>query len=463
MNDLDLLEKVHRSSDDINFPQVWKEATFVFDSNVLLDLYRLPNSATDDLINLFKSSIIHSKSWIPKNTILEFYNNRMSAISDQKNKFSKVDSLIDKAISGIDDSLNELQVEIKKLMLEKRHSTIKPRKFLTDKNFESSKRFLIKFKSELEKLNKLQPDVHDKDEIMVQVKSIFKDRIGAGLSTKEISEIYKDGEIRFAKKIPPGYKDDDKKDDYIFRDFSYSKKYGDLILWKEIIEKCKSDKLKFVLLVTGDVKEDWWEKRRGKTIGPRKELLNEIYANCPDLEVFHMYDTSTFLRYAKDQLKANVKSSTIKEAKDLIEVQSKPQDNFLVKQLKDIQALIPCTYMLGKSVKRIKHFNLKEDLTRQALIETASLAGIASLDRYVGVQAKPKSAEVSLQFRYRLISKTRSIYEENGISRNDLESAFIESVDSIELILEPYRIKAEFILNESYGYLMINIPSDLIN
>ncbi|NJC28449.1 PIN-like domain-containing protein [Neolewinella antarctica] len=96
MNDLELLNKIYRSADNIDFSTVWGEALFVFDSNVLLDLYRLPNSATEDLINLFKNENIQARCWIPKNTILEFYNNRISAISDQKNKFSKVESLIDK-------------------------------------------------------------------------------------------------------------------------------------------------------------------------------------------------------------------------------------------------------------------------------------------------------------------------------------------------------------------------------
>ncbi len=72
------------------------------------------------------------------------------------------------------------------------------------------------------------------------------------------------------------------------------------------------------MLVTGDVKEDWWEEKRGRKIGPRKELLNEIYTTCENLEIFHMYNTSTFLKYAKQEIDEHIKDSSIEDARKLI-------------------------------------------------------------------------------------------------------------------------------------------------
>ena len=52
---LESLLKTHKDSEELDFDIIWKEATFVFDSNVLLDLYRLPKSASDDLLKVFKA------------------------------------------------------------------------------------------------------------------------------------------------------------------------------------------------------------------------------------------------------------------------------------------------------------------------------------------------------------------------------------------------------------------------
>ena len=43
------------------------------------------------------------------------------------------------------------------------------------------------------------------------------------------------------------------------------KKYGDLILWYQIIDKAKESK-KPIILISGDVKEDWWLEKNGKRI-----------------------------------------------------------------------------------------------------------------------------------------------------------------------------------------------------
>ncbi|MFT6908616.1 MAG: hypothetical protein ACJAS1_005319 [Oleiphilaceae bacterium] len=169
-------------------------------------------------------------------------------------------------------------------------------------------------------MEKEQSDVNDIDKIKDVVFELFDGKIGESFDNKELKEITIDGIKRYDNNIPPGYKDKKKPGSYFFEDKEYVRKFGDLILWKEIIQKAKKDKLKYVVLVTGDVKEDWWFEKRGKKLGPRKELLNEIYSEAKDLECFHMYDTSNFLQYAKNELGLNIQESSIIETKDLIEL-----------------------------------------------------------------------------------------------------------------------------------------------
>ena len=44
--------KSHNDITEEDFTKLWEKGLFVFDTNVLLDLYRLPESAKKDLLNI---------------------------------------------------------------------------------------------------------------------------------------------------------------------------------------------------------------------------------------------------------------------------------------------------------------------------------------------------------------------------------------------------------------------------
>jgi hypothetical protein len=66
--------------------------------------------------------------------------------------------------------------------------------------------------------------------------------------------------------------------------------------------------------VTDDQKEDWWLLVKGKTIGSRPELIEEIRREA-GVEKFHMYTTESFLRYSKQHLDVKVEDDAIDEVK----------------------------------------------------------------------------------------------------------------------------------------------------
>lgn len=84
--------------------------------------------------------------------------------------------------------------------------------------------------------------------------------------------------------LPPGYMDSKKDKDKIGDKYSYGglvyhRKFGDLTFWKQIIEEAKSRKIKHLIFITDDDKEDWWliaDYMGEKQIGPRPELIEEI-------------------------------------------------------------------------------------------------------------------------------------------------------------------------------------------
>ncbi|MGN2466970.1 PIN-like domain-containing protein [Pseudomonas fragariae (ex Marin et al. 2024)] len=350
---MDLLLRTHGENESINFDEVWAEGLFVFDANVLLDIYRLPESARNDMIKVLSHKNFKGRIWIAQQVLIEFLYNRLEVISDQKVKYSAVRKLLDVCRDDYFEVFNKLQGELAKLKVKRRHSSIDPDEFITEENISGGISFIDRFVDKLNELEVKQSDVHTDDKIKPIILDLFKGKVGAGFDEETLVEIYKEGEKRYKNSIPPGFKDNGKDGAYVVGDREYIRKYGDLLLWKEIIEKAKSEDLKHVVLVTGDLKEDWWLKKSGKVLGPRKELLNEIYFNAPALKTFYLYETSNFLVRAGEVLKINVKESTINEARYLsrlerASVQSIMPGEYGYFQLKPIIQMCGETGLLGR-------------------------------------------------------------------------------------------------------------------
>lgn len=359
---MEKLYKIHRNSNQIDFQKIWKEGIFIFDSNVLLDLYRLPESAKNDLLSVFRNENFNNRIWIGFQVIMEFLNNRLTVIGEQKNMFPKIKILTEKLITEIDDLSTTYKTEIEKLKLTQRHSLINPEEYITTDNLKKTTEVYIAFLKHLEDLENKQNDVNDTDEIKELIINIFNNKIGESFDKDNLELIYKEGTKRYESKIPPGFMDIKKEGSYFFEDKEYIRKFGDLILWKEIIKLSNDKKLKYVVLVTGYIKEDWWEEKRGKKIGARKELLNEIYTQCTELDVFHLYNTSTFLKFAKEEIDKTIKDSSITETLELINNNSK-----IIGSIEDISITkkdyLTQLYIINERIKR--SHNILEDLNNQ--------------------------------------------------------------------------------------------------
>ncbi len=404
------LIKIHREVDNGDFEKLWKEGVFIFDSNVLLDLYRLPESASRDLLKVLKSKEFTDRIWIGFQVLVEFLNNRHEAISDQKNKFGIVRNHLTECSSRYFELFSALSSELSQLKLKQRHSLIDPDKFITPSNIQAGIKFIEDFIEHLDSLEKKQSDVNDRDVLQDLVLELFKGKVGTGFTKPELEEFYKLGEDRYKNSIPPGYKDKAKTGSYLVDDREFIRKFGDLILWHEVIRKAKTEKLKYVVLITGDVKEDWWYEKRGKKLGPRRELLNEIYFKAPDLEFFHMYDTSNFLMRARDALNVKVQESSINEAKFLIEESRKNRvisdsDSFFSVQdlLLSANESLPGLHLkLTSACMRIPAISFSEKALRQSILDIFSYMQLRHSAESVTVGARISNNNIVMRFQCKI-------------------------------------------------------------
>lgn len=304
----------HPTDDELD--ELWKNGVFFFDANVLLNLYRYPKNARDDLLKVLRQ--ISSRLWLPHQAALEYQQNRLSVIAEQLKKYDDVRKVLT-------DALNNLSADLASLQLKKRHSTINP-----DELLEKVKAIFNDFTKNLSVMEKEQPDVYSEDELRTRIDSLFKDRIGQPCKTQEELDIlYEDGKIRYEAKIPPGYADSDKskvkeggQSFYIYNNLIIKREYGDFLVWSQIIEEAKNRSLKHVIFVTDDEKEDWWwfvESKGKKTIGPRPELVQEIVQKA-QVSNFHMYNSERFLEFAQKYLKTKIKKETIDQVREVAQI-----------------------------------------------------------------------------------------------------------------------------------------------
>ncbi|WP_446718001.1 PIN-like domain-containing protein [Crocosphaera sp. Alani8] len=89
------------NEDDFKF--LWENCIFVLDTNILLNIYRYPLEARNDLLEILKT--ISDRLWIPHQVALEYQQNRLKIISEQIQRYRQVRKVIE-------DSENDLRKSI---------------------------------------------------------------------------------------------------------------------------------------------------------------------------------------------------------------------------------------------------------------------------------------------------------------------------------------------------------------
>jgi hypothetical protein len=247
------------------FTELWRDATFGFDANVLLGLYRLTPESRRVFFEVLKQ--IGDRIFLPNQAAEEYLRNRLEAISARSRSHQGLKAEAGKFVQAIEIKIQEHSLPEGDEIIEAARN--------------AEKKIVLIVDSALKK----EPDFFHADELRRELVALFEGKVGKPRDAFEESR--KRAADRYARKIPPGYKDDNKTDD---------RKFGDAFIWFELLDLAQSTK-KPVIFVTRDAKEDWWLVHEGRTFGPRPELAQEMkqHAGVP----FYMYTTSRFLEFAQ--------------------------------------------------------------------------------------------------------------------------------------------------------------------
>lgn len=303
-------------SSTVNFEETWKNALFVFDTNVLLNLYRYQESTREELLNVIEK--LSERVWLPHHVALEFQRNRLTVIAGQGRRFTDIRKVIENAKANLSKDIHNLQ-------LKQRHALINPEPLIS--GFE---KLTENFLRELEELQKSQQTLTARDPLKERIEELFNKKVGPAYpDQEEINKKNKEAEERYKNKFPPGYKDDDKDkdspDEFLHNGLIYKRKYGDYFVWTQLLAMAATYPNKKVIFITDDSKEDWWthvELDGIKTTGPRVELVDEAL-RIGKLETFLMYKPEGFLKYSKEFLAASVSEETLSEVHDVSQANKK--------------------------------------------------------------------------------------------------------------------------------------------
>ncbi len=271
------------------FTELWENGVFVLDASVLLNLYRYSLETRDDFLQILRH--ISERLWVPYQAAYEYQKNRLNVIARQAEAYGEIEDLLRKTKNRLENDLKSYG----------RHPLINVSAVAN-----RIQKVFAKVVKELERQKEGHPDFLERDTIRDEVTSILRGKIGSPYDDGKLAETFSEGAERYDKHVPPGYLDADKPEQ--------REKYGDVIIWFQIIDKAKEAK-KPIVFVTDDTKEDWWWKFQGRTIGTRPELIEEIKAKA---EVpFYMYRSDQFMDYAREYLNQKIDQKAIDEIKEV--------------------------------------------------------------------------------------------------------------------------------------------------
>lgn len=291
------------TEDDIQ--SLWRDAVIALDSNVLLGLYRMPHNTRESLFGLLK--MLRKRLWIPYHVLVEYHRNRLETM---RSEFQAA-QMIERDFKA---SINELKGVLTGRGVRERACWTDINGKMKDLN-ESLDELLRIARSESRSY--IAPS--SKDTVLDFLEDLLPGQCGVRpVSQSAVDEKQEQAATRFSVKMGPGYLDTEKAGDmYMFDGLIYDRQYGDYMVWRELLDHSSKNELKRVILVTSDVKEDWWLETQsisGKR--PQPELVMEM-GRVGGVERFWMYTLSDFVKKAARYLETDLTQQAIKEVRQV--------------------------------------------------------------------------------------------------------------------------------------------------
>jgi len=172
------------------FTGLWRDATFAFDANVLLGLYRLTNESRQVFFDVLRR--LDDRIFLPNQAAEEYLRNRLEAISARTRSHERVKADAAKFVRSLEALVQE-------------HSLPKSKEIVG-----AAEQAADKITEIVDASLKNAPDLLRSDDLLHKLTNIFEGKTGHPYETAQLDNLYKKAAERYTRRIPPGYKDDSK-------------------------------------------------------------------------------------------------------------------------------------------------------------------------------------------------------------------------------------------------------------
>lgn len=237
-----------------------EDTLIVLDANILLATYQWRSATKKQIENMIKRFDSEDKLRFSLQVIKEFTKNRNISIKDRiddvSEEINKLTQLT--AIGRLVPVLNGTQLfaEIQ----------------------DTQKEYMKVMNNYIEQLKEMKKELVKllyNDDFLDLIHHTSKKNLIQNHNEEYLTNIYTEGKERFDNKVPPGFKDGNKKN---------GNQYGDFLLWSDLLT-LKSN----VIFVSNDEKEDWCLKdKNGMKLATRPELLKEFFEETEGKNFIHI-------------------------------------------------------------------------------------------------------------------------------------------------------------------------------
>ncbi len=297
----------------------------VLDTNVLLSLYEYTAPARDQVLSALER--VKTQLWLPYQVGLEFVRGRNRVIESRTSALRKAPNDVNQRLNDAKQALLDASDFVKQLLMryaqddaavEELDRQINRTSF--DERFAEWKEILFKH---IEKLKTEQDialiSVASDDPVLPRVAALYDDRVGEqpdpGLLRRRVEEAVG---YRFPNRIPPGFSDRGK--------LTPLQAVGDFLLWEEVIDHVKGlPDPRRVLLISADVKNDWYEPEEpGRGPRPWPMLFDELWLRAK--AELSIETPRQFFQGVKQYLDAEIAEATYEEIDRSTEALSQTED-----------------------------------------------------------------------------------------------------------------------------------------
>jgi hypothetical protein len=295
--------EAYRTPTDEDYRRSLTHGLVVPDTNVLLNLYRYNDQTRDDLLSVLDA--LGERLWVPHQVMTEFWSNRDGVLKDPHS----TDDVLGQLQKHGSQAETSLRAWANKVGLPDRRKDE-----LIDElsvAFATVAERLLEYSGE--DTAEFARDTN-KDPVLARLGAIMEGRVGMPLSESDHQKALKEAERRAKDKVPPGYMDAAKGN---------ANAAGDYLVWAQILREAR-DRKTDVLLVTADLKEDWWRKWQGQLRGPRPELVAEMRQEA-GVGLFMLPPKGLLVR-ARQLLSVEVREESLDNVEHVDSALSEPQD-----------------------------------------------------------------------------------------------------------------------------------------